>query len=272
MTTHHLDTLRRDGYVLMPGVLGAAALPTIKTAAKHILDAHGSDTMRPSDLLADPDLTSALFSTRVRTTISALFGPSQTLYLYPNFTIRNNLYINWHTDDFFLDAPLEKASALPSLFMFNVYLQGNSLDAGGGLDVQSGTHRLPKSERQARAQADGPAPEHFVASGAGDLIVFDYRVVHRGTIPAGTVRPDRMALQWTMSTSDDVAAVYLAYLQIRASRKLHISDFTRHRAQEFFDDLPHIRAPALIERFSPAFFDSQLRFADMATYLREEPR
>lgn len=47
MTTPHLDTLQRDGYVVMPDVLDAVVLPAIKTAAKHILDTHGSDTMGP---------------------------------------------------------------------------------------------------------------------------------------------------------------------------------------------------------------------------------
>jgi hypothetical protein len=61
MTAPHLDTLRRDGYALMPDVLDAAALPAIKTAAKRMLDTHGSDTIRPSDFVANPDLTAAVF-------------------------------------------------------------------------------------------------------------------------------------------------------------------------------------------------------------------
>lgn len=268
--TAHLDALREQGYVMLPGVLDDVTLDDTRQAARRVLDAHGVDTMRPSDFLAEPALTHALFSPRVRTVIRQLFGPDQTVYLYPNFTIRNNLYINWHTDDFFLDAPLEAPDALPSLYMFNVYLQDNSTEAGGGLDVQAGTHRLSKPERRARASAPGPAPEHFVASGAGDLVVFDYRVVHRGTMPSGVGRPDRMALQWTLSTSDAVAGVYLSYLRARASRKLHISDFTQHRAQAFFDDLPRIDAATVVERFGAHFFDARLRFADMPTYLPQE--
>lgn len=268
--TPDLEKLQKYGYVVVKQVLSPAIVEVVKKDARKILDASGGDTMCPSDFLRSHALTSALFSVQMRQVINKLFGTQQQLFLYPNFTIRNHLYINWHTDDFFLDAPLEKSTDLPLFYLFNVYLQDNSLEVGGGLDVQAGTQHLTLQERSLLSEAEGPNPEHFIASQAGDLIIFDYRVVHRGTMPTMVGRPDRMALQWTLSTSDVVAPVYLAYLRQRSSQKIHISDFTQHRAQAFFDDLPNIRSVDVCKRFSPQFFDEMLLFADMHTYLPQE--
>lgn len=269
-TTHHIETLKRDGFFLIPGVLSSGEIDRLRDSALAVLRQDESDTMRPSLFLADPVLTGTFFSGKIRALLTTIFGDAGGITLYPNFTVRNNLYINWHTDDFFLPAPLEAATDAPGLYMFNIYLQDNSRERGGGLDVQRGSHRLSRAERDDLIAQNLASDDFFVPSRAGDLVVFDYRVVHRGTVPAGEGRPDRLALQWSMSVGDAPAPVFLSYLRARATRKIHISDFTKHRAQRFFNDMPAIDTPDLVRRADPSFFDGRVDFASFRRYLTED--
>ncbi|WP_218201471.1 phytanoyl-CoA dioxygenase family protein [Salmonella enterica] len=266
--TNYLNSLKQDGYFIYHNAINNIEVNQLRNTCQTLYEKESCDTMPWSLFSHGNFLPDTLFSHSMKGILSEIFGVDKKIYFFPNFTVRNNLYINWHTDDFFLKTPFDPMDVLPSLYLFNIYLQDNSREYGGGLDVQKGSHRLPGVDKKTLIQETQPSYQHTLFTHAGDLVVFDYRVVHRGTLPEKTdATVPRLALQWVISTSDAIAPIYLTYLRERATRKIHLSDFTHHRASKFFNELPLVTQQRVAKQLSIPFFDDKYRLITFSDYL-----
>ncbi len=263
----YLENLKENGFFLIPNVLKKADVKALKDMTIRIFNIYGGSAILPTIFLKEKSLTEIFFHKRMKVLLKDIFGCVNKIYFYPNITIRNNLYISWHTDDFFLKKELQDKSALPEFYMFNIYLQDNSKKKGGGLDIMSETHRLEREQKDKIISFSDGATYDSIPSKSGDLIVFDYRVIHRGTIPTVDSNPNRLALQWTISTSDKWSSIYLAYLFSRRNQKVHLSDFTPQRAKTFFEDIPNVVYPDSFDNIGRVFFDKYIKFIDTAHYV-----
>jgi|GEM_PF-6303660 len=239
---HKRDFLLENGYVVFPGFLTSAASAAYKNRAIDALLQEDGHTLKPSTFRNMDEIGRIPFSTEVSSLLQELTQAPVTCY--PNTTIRRDLYINWHCDDAFLgDFVIEKERSLPEFLQCNIYLQPNSIEVGGGIDVCLGSQHLSHEDKRKKIAA-GIDDFETVMTQAGDLLLFDYRVIHRSTQPK---QPDnlapRVAIQWTTSRSNQYAPMILAYFNKRRNEKLHLSDFTKQRALAYFNDMFELQYP-----------------------------
>ncbi|ARF58439.1 phytanoyl-CoA dioxygenase family protein [Streptomyces gilvosporeus] len=256
----HFDELAERGYCIIENYLDPETVQSLRKASQDILVPEVGDTMPPSLFLGNPQLRDALFSDTLRETVADLNDRIGRVLLYPNFTVRKGLVVGWHFDDHMLPQPVDAPGHFPSFLMFNVYLQDNDPLHGGGVDIVPASHLHTREERGQMAKEHAHAPEDTVMGKAGDLVVFDYRVVHRGTHPQVPHDVDRLALQWTFSVNDDVTQDYLKYQRDRLTKKLHPSDYTKHQAKNFFADLPNITRELIENSCGRSIFTDRFQY------------
>lgn len=260
----HFDDLADRGYCVIENYLDQETTQSLRKASQDILTPEVGDTMPPSLFLKDTQLREALFSNTLRETVADLNERIGRVLLYPNFTVRRGLVVGWHFDDHMLPKPVDAPGHFPSLLMFNVYLQDNDRLKGGGVDIVPASHRHTREERRRLAEEHEYAPVDTVLGKAGDLVVFDYRVVHRGTHPQVHNDVTRLALQWTLSVNDDVTQDYLKYQRDRLTKKLHPSDYTKHQAKNFFADLPNITRELIEKSCGQDVFTDRFEYRALA--------
>jgi len=92
-----------------------------------------------------------------------------------------------------------------------IYLQANTVEYGGGIQIIPGSHRVRFPDYLPDAHG------HPVPSEAGDVVVFNHMLDHKASWPAGPVPPDKTkyAIFCCASRNDAHARNYLAYLKQR---------------------------------------------------------
>ncbi|KUM67233.1 phytanoyl-CoA dioxygenase family protein [Streptomyces curacoi] len=268
--TKHFDDLAKKGYCVIEEYLDAETVQSLRKASETILSDTVGDTMPPSLFLESPELRDAFFSAELEELAADLHAKVGPLLLYPNFTVRKGLVVGWHIDDRMLSRPVDEAGDFPSILMFNVFLQDNDPITGGGVDIVSLSHLFSREQREGLVAHHEYVPEDTVVGKAGDLVIFDYRCVHRGTHPQVTTDVSRLALQWTFSVGDAVEQDYLSYLRARLTQKLHISDYTQHRARNFFADLPSVTRELIEESCGRTVFGDRLGYRGLSDLVEWE--
>lgn len=237
--TNLKEHLENFGYLVVPNFISQETVKLLRQESELLLSQEKDATLKPTSLLKNQTMTSVIFSTDFTDVLNSLSDKYK--YFLPNFTVRRNLYIGWHTDDEFVEPDQE---ILPGVLQCNIYLQDNLKETGGGIDIARGTHLLSKNEKKLLIN-NNSVPFEAAKTKAGDLLIFDYRVIHRSSIPIVPVNNlnSRLALQWTVSLSQDKAHSFMKYLLRRQQEKLHLSDFTDQRALGYFFDAVNVAYP-----------------------------
>lgn len=149
-----------------------------------------------------PELAGLVLSPAYVHAMEALFGPDTWILAEP--AVHRGRYYGWHKDSTFLDELGEQFHHAPgfSAAMTVLYLQDNHPDYGGGLTVVPRTQHDPdayyriatmsragrlwrKAQKAVRLSHDDRMNRHPdlhpIRSQAGDLLVIDMRLDHRGT-------------------------------------------------------------------------------------------
>jgi hypothetical protein len=202
-----IPLLEQNGYAVIRNVLSAAEVDRARAVCdEYILaDADAETEIEANALLKKPELAFMFDERLVQACIMWLGG---TLAYYPNFLVRLNRYTDWHVDHGFVPEYLTQAGHLYDANFRHlqciVYLQDNVPGKGGGLDVRPRSHQWV---------ANGHFPEYgdfessypdivSVDSRAGDLIVFDGRLMHRGTPSDGSRKLRKYGVFWSVSRDD----------------------------------------------------------------------
>jgi hypothetical protein len=201
--------LERDGYILIRDAVPAEKVRRARARCDAYLladaDADAETEIEATALLQMPEMD-FIFDERVIEALTTWLGGS--LAYYPNYVARLNRRTEWHVDNGFSPAFLPDASHVyDSRFRHVqcvVYLQDNLPGAGGGLDIRPGSHRwaanneVPHDDFLMRAYPKVVS----IGSKAGDLIVFDGRLMHRGTPQDGSQRLRKYGVFWSASRDD----------------------------------------------------------------------
>ncbi|MCW7549619.1 hypothetical protein OO184_17195 [Photorhabdus sp. APURE] len=110
------------GYVVIPEAIGKEEIEIIRSFYKKTSKINNLSTLLPTDILKNTEVFHAILNDKSITVIKEIFGKS--FALFPNFTIRESVYIPWHNDAYFLsnevinpDAPLQfMQCAIPNGF------------------------------------------------------------------------------------------------------------------------------------------------------------
>lgn len=199
--------LNEDGYVLIRNVLSAEDVARAREVCNDNLlsDAEAESEIEATALLQMPELT-FMFDERVLEALTTLL--SGTLAYYPNYIARLNRFTDWHIDNGFFPKYLSAADHLYDPHFRHVqcvvYLQDNLPGLGGGLDVRPGSHRWATSDQSLDEDDIARIYSNSVSinSKAGDLIVFDGRLMHRGTPTDGSHKRPKFGVFWSASRDD----------------------------------------------------------------------
>jgi hypothetical protein len=196
--------LERDGYILVRNVVSAERVEQARALCDGYLlaDVDAENEIEATALLQMPAMN-FIFDERVIGALTTWLGGS--LAYYPNYVARLNRRTGWHVDNGFSPVYLPDASHVydPQFRHVQcvVYLQDNQPGPGGGLDVRPGSHtwaannEFPDDDFLVRAYPEVVT----IGSKAGDLIVFDGRVMHRGTPQDGSQKLRKYGVFWSAS-------------------------------------------------------------------------
>lgn len=225
-TDRGIPLLRENGYLVIRDVVAAEQVRRLRSICDEYLlpDAEAENEIEATALLQMAEMN-FMFDERVVQALSTWLGGS--LVYYPNYVARLNRRTEWHVDNGFSPKYLPDASHVYDPKFRHVqcvlYLQDNLPGPGGGLDVRPGSH-------QWAATGDYPDDDYLmrtypdvvtIDSTAGDLIVFDGRVMHRGTPQDGSRKLRKYGIFWSASRNDPVQAE--RYIQYFAARVDYLS-------------------------------------------------
>lgn len=268
-TSDSLDVARQQllthGYAVIRGAIPDSAVEDARAICDQHLTAADKDAeneIEASKLLRIPELASIVFNATVCDSLRDLIGGPVTLY--PNYVVRLNRFTDWHIDNGFLPQYHEDGGHLfdPDFRHLQcvAYFQDNIPGVGGGLDVVPGSHRWAEQ---------GVTPEHetlFTTYGeaigvdtrAGDLLVFDGRLLHRGSPSEGALPKRKYGVFWSASRSDDLQVErYLRYLAGRSDhlRELGLGPDRLAYMVRRYDDVLSVTFPS-------AYLDETVAFVE----------
>jgi ectoine hydroxylase-related dioxygenase (phytanoyl-CoA dioxygenase family) len=235
-------TFNTAGFVIIPDVLPRKHMITLRKSYKKSLRKHQLQTLTPSQFLQEIDIAQTIFQPVVVDTIRHLTHSHYCMY--PDFTIRENLYIPWHTDAAHLPFDVANDGASADFIQCSIYLQNNTHLTGGGLRVIPGSHlwtHVDRANPNKTDQLSGNDGE-LMHSKAGDLVLWDSRIIHK-SVENKNPKVPKLAIQWTISSQEKNALSYINYLQQRKEKTAaHVSD-TGERENAFINDIEHISYP-----------------------------
>ena len=249
LTTEQKQQFHRDGYLLVPGVLTKEEVASLRKLVRPIFDLP-ADQRHPGDtpsVVFDvysryPEVRWLLFHEPTLNILRSLLG-NDFVVLREAAVHLNQFFPKWHKDTTSQEEVGHTFHWQDDFLMVEIafYLQDNSEEYGGGLDVEPGSHVEPDKRlhwpRRTRLQRvldrvtgknrvveDRP---FSIPSRAGDLLIFHFRTNHRATLPLQNPVPsDHEKLVFFLACSSNSPHVK-AYHDFLASRPnyIYLQDF-----------------------------------------------
>lgn len=225
---------RRDGYLLVPGLLTAEQVRRLRAfLLRKFLQwpkvEYPGDT---GNVLFDlfnryAELRWLLFHEPTIRVLRELLGDDYVVLR--ESAAHFDFFSDWHKDTSSQERDGRTFHREADYQMVEVayYLQDNTPELGGGLEVQPGSHLEPDYfvrprglwERLRRKLTGGIAP-YSIPSKAGDLVIFDFRTNHRASRGARRAeRPEdkKLAIFYACSRNNAHVRDYHAYIASRPS-------------------------------------------------------
>ena len=223
-SSENIDEFHERGFTVVRDFLTAGEVAAARAACdERLLTDTSEETEIPAgDLLQMDEFSDILFSeANVRALSTVLGGP---IGLYPNYVVRLNRYTTWHVDNGFLSSFHDDTTHLRTPEFQHaqcmVYFQDNDLLHGGGLDVRAGSHRYVDDGLSAHPlEILAAYPEEVsIDSKAGDLVLIDGRIMHRGTPAKEEPAQRKYGLFFSASRQNErLSSRYIGYLNRRSS-------------------------------------------------------
>lgn len=217
-----------DGYQLVRGVVRAERVAEIRALlAQQFRERFADEDLLRADVIPDhmvlfPELVDTFFNDTLLTAIRTRIGDPFVLLAFS--AIRNS-YKRLHSDITTADGAGAQFFLQPDFkaLTIGIYLQDHD-EQGGGLFVVPGSHtRRDPIVKRRQLEAGGRYPEYgdyseFERGGydlptrAGDAILFDMRLLHRGSKPTTTRTRSKFALFYHVSPPGENCDQHLAFL------------------------------------------------------------
>jgi len=172
------EQLERDGYVLLEGLFAEAEIDRLKAVVSTFFARRGVlyhlGKTQPNAAIEVPDLAFLFADPKVVTAFQDVLGERGILFT-GHCDIHQDIFSNWHKDTGG-DGYFSEDCYVPDcrVYKMAVYLQDH--DDGRGLTVRPGSHR---------GKALGEGEGVSLKTKAGDAVIFDVRLSHRGRLPEG---------------------------------------------------------------------------------------
>jgi hypothetical protein len=249
ITAEQKKQFEEKGYLLVPGVMSKEEVAEMRKKVLHIFDS-GEWKKSPyntklslSDVFETfPEFLNYTLKPKVLEVVKGLLGENPLLM--PESAIHYRLYTPWHKDTTSQERAGHNFHHKPEALMIEAgfYMQDND-EYGGGLTVMEGSHRTkdnfvpPPVQPSIVERAINkvlPTPEEKnkkinphqhklldIPSKAGDLVIFNFMVNHRATLPK-VCKPaelpkekEKIAFFNAFSVNNETAYEYIKYLKSR---------------------------------------------------------
>jgi ectoine hydroxylase-related dioxygenase (phytanoyl-CoA dioxygenase family) len=196
ITQQQQDFFTSNGYLLVPGILDQEQVRSLREYLRPKFEAPAEhrpkgdlDNVMLDVFSHNPPIRWLLFHEPTQQVLRGLLGDDYVVLREAGAHFE--MFGTWHKDTTAQERAGHTFQWDPDYLMVEVayYLQDNSEEFGGGVDVQPGTHRqrdryaTPKKAdlyRKVRNRVFGDN-SLSVPSTAGDLVIFDFRLNHRAT-------------------------------------------------------------------------------------------
>jgi len=202
-----LESFRKNGFIIIPGVMNNINLDSTRDIINNITHTMPKEKsmLVSSDIFGNNNLLDFLidtqFNNKIITTLSQIF--ENEIYYINDIQIQCNSFDiksdEWHTDSN-SEVNLQGGDYLHSPNYFfgkvGVYLQDNTIDFGGAIDVIPKSHKIYKYFKGNKLlqyfyrglatkilRYRGGINKLTVPVKAGDAVFFDSRTMHRGSVP-----------------------------------------------------------------------------------------
>jgi len=263
----------RDGFLHLRNVFDPEQATRLRRSVEAICarpqggpndnDAHPHFGTSRSDVIARfPALHWILWHLPLRDALKSVLG--EPIVLIPECALHMNFFSAWHRDSNSPRHDGQRFYLRPGFRMLQaaIYLQDNSTELGGGLDVIPRSHGEVRFDRYEdwvlRRQAQLPnlprfakdmiariayAPRHLygrrqthtIPISFGDVVFFDVRISHRATPPRSGMKrdTDKYAIFLLCSSDNETVDEYLTYIrEIRKYEYLRIRSLDPAFARE----------------------------------------
>jgi hypothetical protein len=248
LTKSQIEEFNENGYLLVPGVLTPQQVQALRVSLTSKFDVSESARL-PCDTdqyLFDlfnrhPDLRWLLFHEALVTALRSLLG--EDFVVLRESSAHSQVYGGWHKDTSAQERAGHQFHWTEDYLMVEAvfYLQDNNPEFGGGLDVQPKSHRAGDEFVQLRERGllsrafrkitgkDEEARRHVlsIASKAGDLVIFHFRINHRATQPRSSFIPAehrKLAVFIACSRNDRHVQSYHDFIATRSGYE-YLRDF-----------------------------------------------
>lgn len=212
-----------NGFALVKQLL---APETTRHLREELVKAFASETRYPGDIYDNPSLGSiridvfnrypavwkAIFDSEFLTVLQMLLG--EDFVLLPESALHHRGYGTWHKDTDSQQKAGHRFHWEPDCDIVQVafYLQANTPEYGGGLEVIPGSHRVDMRWYEESQKG------YRVPSEAGDLVIFNTRLDHKACWPTGPVpvEHEKYAVFFMASRNNAHARQYIDFIRGRS--------------------------------------------------------
>ncbi|WP_445365449.1 phytanoyl-CoA dioxygenase family protein [Microbulbifer sp. ANSA001] len=223
------ECFNETGFLLLRGIITQEKIKKLRSRLEIIFD--GSSRLSASifDFVAEDNFLSLVSNEKINRVLKQLLGKS--LRIYPNLTARKATFSPWHVDDAFSGNKVVNNESNSQFIQVSMFLQDNHYKYGGGIDV------IPKSHLeetwQIQEQSLSESLEIFrrvrnksvnIDSVAGDVVIWDGRLLHRSSPKLTEGGVDKYSLMWTVSSIQSNHKEFLTHLENRGKLKESIEN------------------------------------------------
>ncbi len=253
------QALAKNGYFHIPGVISQEEVNVFRRQLKDIFDRgvmlKGDAEVNASEYTKDyggvrvdayaryPELQWLMAHPKIVGALKQVLGSDYVIL--PESAAHYKGFGGWHRDTSSQQTAGLNFHWEPDFLMLQcaLYLQDNTVEYGGGLDVRPGTH-IPKPENMpgytpgfgkrilealySRKILNRPKTKEIsVPTKAGDFVAFDVRLMHKATWPKTKPIPEekaKFALFFLASRNNEHVKNYITYIRTRPDYK-YLQDY-----------------------------------------------
>jgi hypothetical protein len=197
MLTHEQQAnFTQNGFLLVPQILSQAEVQALRQTVKQMYAQASPYPGEENQFRADvfcrqPDLRWLMTHPPLVAVLRSLLG-EDFVYIHEVSIHFRNYAFGWHKDTTSQEKVGSYFQWSPHFLMAEcvLYLQDNSVEYAGGLDVFPGSHNLPDRYVSGHPNIESPYPEqtpYQIPTKAGDFTLFNLRLDHTATQPKSNV-------------------------------------------------------------------------------------
>ncbi|HDX9692274.1 phytanoyl-CoA dioxygenase family protein [Bacillus thuringiensis] len=207
------NKLISEGYEIIKEIIPSSELRVVREACSSLTK--DRVTAYPSDILGDKIVSKILTNKSIIEVVRSVLGDN--ILLFPNFTVRRDVYEPWHIDGAFTEN-LGGVQEEPLFVQCGVYLQDNDEFKGGQVDIIPKSHERVEINNRLFTPAsllDIAVSATTVNAGAGGAVLWDGRLVHQSTVQREYTADSKLGIFMTFAAVNSNWKGFLKHLRKR---------------------------------------------------------